>query len=206
MTDATGAPDVGAGAGGAAPLALPTYAEAAASRLSDLKRDGEFAGKYLSGSADARNQMKTLLTLAHGGGLDEATAATLADSVKLVRLPTAAAAERQRQAAEDTAAASKFHIPFELSSKLGPEGTSTLADDVGAWLTSLQLPASINRTVSSRITEMGPRVSKMSADEQRSWGEEQDKMLAVPPVVQSGPPNGARPRKKSWREPSMPGP
>jgi hypothetical protein len=174
MSDVSGAPDVGAGA---APLALPTFAEAASERLSDLKRDGEFAGKYLGGSADARNQMKTLLTIAHGG-VDEATAATLAESVKLVRIPSAAAAERQRQAAETAAAAGKVNIPFELASKLGPEETTTLANDAGAWLNSLQLPASIRQTVSGRISEMGPRVGRMSAEEQRAWVSEQDKMLA----------------------------
>jgi hypothetical protein len=174
MTDTSGAPDAGAGVAPA--VAMPSIAEAAASRLSDLKWDREFAGKYLGGSADAKNMMQTLLHLAHSN-LDDATAATLADSVKLVRLPSAAVAERQREQAQARAEAATLKVPFDVASKHPPAEVAAATQNMSGWVASLELPPSIQRTVLDRISSEGPKIDAMSEPQRAAWLGEQERML-----------------------------
>jgi hypothetical protein len=164
-------------AGAAPPVALETLTEAATNRLDALRNDPAFGAKRLAGDHAARNEHSTLLQILHGEGLDDAARSALAASIQLTPRPTLAAATRAKAEAQAAAAASAVKVPFDLASKLGPEGAATLAGDAGAWLDSLGLPSSIRQTVSNRITEMGPRVGKMSADEQREWTAKQDAML-----------------------------
>jgi hypothetical protein len=174
MTDGVGI----AGDAGAAPaVALPTIAEAAASQLNDLKWDREFAGRYLGGSADAKNTMRTLLTLAHGTGLDDATAATLADSVKLVRLPSAAVAERQQRKAQAKTEAAALKVPWDVAAKFPPAEVAAATQNMSGWVASLELPSSIQRTVLDRISSEGPKLDAMSDGERATWLGEQERML-----------------------------
>jgi hypothetical protein len=155
---------------------MPTFAETAAARISDLKRDPEFAGKYLAGGAGARNEMKTLLTLAHGI-VDDATAATLADSIKLVRVPTAAAAERERQAAQEKADTATLKVNWGVSSSANPQELAAAKENMSGWVASMNLPPSTARTVLDRIGEQGPKIDAMDEAGRAAWLAEQRRVL-----------------------------
>jgi hypothetical protein len=48
---------------------------------------------------------------------------------------------------------------------------------MSVWVTSLNLPSSIQRTVLDRIASQGPRLDAMSEPERATWLREQERML-----------------------------
>jgi hypothetical protein len=157
-------------------LGVPSFAETANERLTSLKRDPEWTSKWAQGSASHRNELKSLLTLAHGG-LSEADQTALATSIKLERTPSIAAGEKARAAAETAAAASMPVLPFQLASKLTPEQANDLRTDIGSWANGLNLPPSTQRVVLDRISSEGGKVSAMSPEDRAAWVQRQNTML-----------------------------
>jgi hypothetical protein len=186
MSDVAGAP-----APGAAPVpAMETIGEAASIRLSTLRSDPAFGAKRLAGDASAVNEFKTLMEIVHGGH-DDAAKTSLANSIKLEARPTLAAAARAKAEAETAAAANRVNIPHSVASTLTPEELSGLRDDIGGWMTGLNLPPSTARTVLARISEQGPRVSAMTPDDRAAWLADQERMLVGAA--------GSKERAAEWR-------
>jgi hypothetical protein len=172
VSDVAGAP-----APAAAPApAMETVGEAASIRLSTLRSDPAFGARRLAGDAAAVNEFKTLMEIQHGGH-DDAAKAALAASIDLKPRPTLAAATRARAEAETAAAATRVNIPFSVASTLTPEELNGLRDDIGGWMTGLNLPPSTARTVLSRISEQGPKVSAMTPADRAAWLADQERML-----------------------------
>jgi hypothetical protein len=176
MSDVAGAPTPAPDAPSGPALGMPSFAETASERLTALKGDREFGARYLKGDADARNQMRTLLELAHGN-LNEADQAALASSIKLERTPSIAAGEKARAAAEAQAAATTPNIPYAVTKDLTLQQQNDLRADISGWMSSLSLPPSTASTVLGRISSEGPKVSAMSPEDRAAWVARQDEML-----------------------------
>ena len=171
MSDITGAPAAGADAGPS--LGLPSFTETASERLTSLKGDPEWGARYLKGDAGARNEMKTLLSLTQGN-LSEADQATLAASIKLERVPSLAAGERQREA---TAAAADARVPqysFKDRGDFGA-GLSNVTTELSAWTTEIGLPPSTAKLVTQAVIDSGVR--NMDQQTYATWKSKQDFML-----------------------------
>jgi hypothetical protein len=176
MSDVAGAPTPAPDAPAGPALGVPSFAESASAQLTALKGDREFGARYLKGDAGARNQMRTLLELAHGN-LSEADQAALASSIKLERTPSIAAGEKARAAAEAQTAATTPNLPYAVTKDLTPQQQHDLRADIGSWMGSLQLPSSISQTVLSRISSEGPKIGAMSPEDRAVWVDRQNAML-----------------------------
>jgi hypothetical protein len=155
---------------------MPTFAETAGERIAALKADKSWGSKYLDGDSSARNEMKTLLALAHGN-LAEADQTRLAASIKLERIPSVAAGERQREAAQTAVAALSPHYNYGTKQEFGAAGVANIDKELREWSAGLGVPSSTERTVLQRVAETGEQTRKMTPEQFTSWRETQDRML-----------------------------
>jgi hypothetical protein len=180
MSDIAGAaaPVAGGGDGGpAAPtVAMESYADAATGRLAALKADRAFGARRLAKDAEATNLHATLMQLAYGER-SEADQAALAESIGLLRRSTMAAAEKAQAAANAAAEVTRVTLPYEVAKGLTPEQSADLGARMAEWAGSLGLPPSTTRTVLDRITQMGPRLSRLSPEDHARWLDRQNVIL-----------------------------
>lgn len=175
MSDVSGAPAPAPDVGSAPVLALETIREAATDKIAALKRDPAFADAYLKGGSEQRNQMRTLLELAHGQR-SEAERRELAQSIKLEPMRTLAAADRQREAATSAEDAIRPNYG-EYGRTLGAEGLADTHRDLSAWVKSTGLPETTSRHLLQHIADEGSKLMRMTGDEKTAWSQQQNKWL-----------------------------